>query len=438
MSKDMLSEEMAKCTSRLYTAEQEVSRLERMVRISRLLSSTLDLPRLLQLIIHTAVDMLEVEAASILLEDDRTGELYFAAATGAAAKELRKIEVPMGGSIAGSIYASGEPAIVEDVLADPRHYRNSDEQAHFETRAILGVPLRVGDIVIGVLEAVNKLDSSHFDDKDTQILQTLAAQAAIAIYNARLVTELREANVRLAELDKVRSDFLTIASHELRTPLAIVLGYAALLQEQTSEGFSDQAKALLRGARRLQGIIKSITNLSYLESGKVELAPSRVILQELLENICDDWEPLLAGKHQQLRRSFPSKPIPVVVDRDRIVTALGNLFNNAVEFTPTEGLIEVAIRPQTGKVAVSVTDTGVGIPPDELERVFEPFYQVEDPMKRRHQGIGLGLSVARQIVELHGGRIWAESVKDRGSRFTFTLPLAQKARRQESRVRSQR
>jgi len=423
MEQNLWAEKLSQCTSRLDALEQETIRLKRMVRISRLLSSTLDLSRLLQLIIQTAMDMLRVEGASILLEDPRTGDLYFAAATGAAAEELRDIEVPMEGSIAGSIYTSGKPLIVQDVGADPRHYSGSDEYVQFETRALLGVPLRVQERVIGVLEAVNKRDGSRFDEEDREILQILGAQAAVAIYNAQLVTDLREANTRLAELDRIRSDFLTVASHELRTPLGIVLGYAGLLREEQDESVSQQAEALLRGARRLQRIIKSMTDLSYLESRRARLNLASVVIQDLLEEVCSDWQPLVEEKQQRLLCHLPAPPFTVTVDRERIEAVLNNLLNNATDFTPAGGTIKVNLYPQTGKIAVSVTDTGPGIPTGELERIFEPFYQVEDPMTRQHQGVGLGLSVARQIVELHGGRIWAESEEGRGSRFTFTLPL---------------
>jgi sigma-B regulation protein RsbU (phosphoserine phosphatase) len=220
--------------AQLEGVQQQVDRLQRMVRISRLLSSTLDLDQLLQLIIQTAADMVGSEAASILLEDRRTGGLCFVAATNRSADELRCIEVPVDHSIAGTIYKTGEAAIVDNAMVDPRHYEEVDTRIEFQTRSILGVPLQVRNRNIGVLEAVNRCGGSCFSQEDVEILQTLASQAAVAIQNAKLVDDLRQANTRLAQIDKIKSDFLSIASHELRTPLNLVMGYAAMLREDAS------------------------------------------------------------------------------------------------------------------------------------------------------------------------------------------------------------
>ncbi|MGC9356604.1 MAG: ATP-binding protein [Anaerolineae bacterium] len=396
--------------------------LEKMVNVSRLLSSTLNLDRLLRIIIRTAEDLLDSEAASILLEDRRTGGLQFAAATGSSAEELRRLEVPIEGSIAGTVFRSGKSLIVDNVNADPRHYVEVDRQAQFETRSILGVPMRLHGSTIGVLEAINKLDGT-FDDGDAAILRILASQAAIAIHNARLVSDLRAANERLSEIDKLKSDFISIASHELRTPLGIVLGYAALLQEDVSGNLGDAAKGLYRGATQLRSVIESMTNLNFLQSEGLQLDLETVTLQDVLVEACDNWQLLAQGKGQQLLQRFPDAPVCVEVDPLRVMTVLDVLLDNAVKFTPSGGVIEVTIRPQTGRVAVCVTDNGVSIPRDELERIFEPFYQVEEHMTRKYGGLGLGLTIAQRIVQLHGGSIWAENLPQRGSRFTFCLPI---------------
>ncbi|RMF29764.1 MAG: GAF domain-containing protein [Chloroflexi bacterium] len=410
--------------TRLRYLEDQVARLERMVRVSRMLSSTLDLEPLLQRIINIATDLVGTEAASILLEDERTGGLYFAAATGSEREELRRIQVPIEGSIAGTIFRTGQPLIIQDVHRDPRHYRGVDQSTHFETRAILGVPMRFKGRCIGVLEAVNKLGNTPFTQDDIHILSTLASQAAVAIENARLVGALQEANARLAELDRLKSDFISIASHELRTPLSLILGYATFLKEQSTGAFQEQLEMVLKGALQLQGLIEAMVNLRYLEAGIARLELSDVILQELVEEVCAEWRPMAEAQGLHLRQRVPKKPVRVRADRAKIALVLSNLLNNAVKFTPPGGRIEVTIRPQTGMVALSVADTGIGIPRDELDRIFDRFYQVESHLTRHHGGMGLGLSIAKGLVELHQGRIWAESVEGRGSRFTFTLPVS--------------
>lgn len=403
--------------------KRRITQLEQLLRISGLLSSTLDLNRLLQLIIDTAAQITGSEAASILLEDTRTGGLSFAAATGSSIEELQRIQVPIEGSLAGTIYKTGEPLIVGNASQDPRHFNGVDKSIAHQTRSLLGVPLRVRNRSIGVLEALNKRDNADFMPEDVLVLSTLASQAAIAIENARLVANLQEANRRLAKLDRLKSDFMSIASHELRTPLGLILGYASFLQEQVPGEMSKEVEMVLRGATQLQSLIETMTNLQYLESGGVQLERGRFVLQEMVRAVCAEWEPMISGKRQTLQQKMPPAPIYVEGDRAKLALVVSNLLNNAIKFTPPEGQIEITVRPQTGVMAISVSDTGIGIPPEELGLIFDPFYQVEDHLTRHHEGMGLGLSIAKGIVELHGGRIWAESVPGHGSRFTFTLPV---------------
>lgn len=419
---EAIQQQMQHLQKRLAELEREKQHLEKLVRISRMLSATLDLNQLLQIILDTASETLGAESTSILLEDARTGELYFAAATGTPVEELRKIKVPMEGSIAGTIYRTGEPQIVNDFQKDPRHFKGVDEKIEHVTHSLIGVPMVVRQRCIGVLEVVNKREGL-FTEEDVRILSDLAAQAALAIENARLVARLREANLRLAELDKLKSDFISIASHELRTPLGLILGYASFLQEQVSADMSAQVEMVLRAATQLQSLIETMTNLQYLESGAFQLKREELVLQDIAAEVVLEWRPMADNKRQTLRERYPYKPVRVFADRSMLNTIIANLLHNAIKFTPTGGTIEVAIQVQTSTVAVSVTDTGPGIPKEDLERIFEPFYQVEDHLTRHHDGLGLGLSVARGMVESHGGRIWAESVPGRGSRFVFTLPL---------------
>ncbi len=402
--------------------EKTVERLERVVTIGQMLNSTLDLAQLLETIIQTAADLLGTQAASILLMDERTGELFFAASTGSSREELREIKVPLEGSIAGAVYRTGEPAIVGDVAGDARHYTGVDQSISFHTRSLLGVPLQVRTRCIGVLEALNKLDGEPFEESDVHILLTMASHAAIAIENARLVATLREANRRLSDLDRLKTNFISIASHELRTPLMIVQGFASFLREQASGETTSDLDMVLRGASKLQAIIDQMTNLNYLEAGLSELKQENLSVQNLVEEIAQEWGPLAAAKQQTLTINVPPTPIFVRGDRSKIDLALSNVMNNAVKFTPENGHIAVQMISHTGRVEIAVVDDGVGIPKEELTRVFDRFYQVEDHLTRHHGGLGLGLAIAKEVIEQHGGRIWAESGEGQGSRFRITLP----------------
>jgi signal transduction histidine kinase len=403
--------------------ERKIARLERVVTIGQMLNSTLDLSQLLETIIHTAAELVETQTASILLMDERTGELFFAASSGMTREECRKIKVPIEGSIAGTIYKTGEPIITGDVSRDDRHYTGVDQSISFQTQSILGVPLQVRARRIGVLEAINKLNGKPFEDGDVDILSTLASHAAIAIENARLVANLREANRRLSELDRLKSNFISIASHELRTPLMIVQGFASFLREQASDEMTNDLDMVLRGASKLQAIIDQMTNLNYLESDTAELRKDNFAIQDLINEIGKDWQPLAAAKKQTLRIDMPQTIITVCGDRVKVALALSNVLNNAVKFAPENSDIELKVIAHRDRVEIAVSDNGIGISKPELTRIFDRFYQVEDHLTRHHGGLGLGLTIAKEVVEQHGGRIWAESTQGEGSCFRITLPL---------------
>jgi signal transduction histidine kinase len=402
---------------------QRLRELELMVQVSRTLTSTLDLERLLELIIKTAAELVNSQDASIILEDRRTGALVFRAAAGPKSDQLVNMQVPIEGSIAGTVFKSQKPLIVGDTKSDPRHYDEVDRDIEFDTQSILAVPMIFKKRAIGVLEAVNKLNHGQFGEHDVQTLSTLATQAAVAIENARLVAELQKANARLAELDRLKSDFIAIASHELRTPLGLILGYASFLREEADDAASGQLDVVLKAATQLQGLIEDMVNLTHLEAGSAELELSEWDLQEVIQEAIKAQRQFALSKSLEIRQSLPVAAMRMRADREKIRIVLDNLLNNAIKFTPGGGRIQVAVRPQTGMVAVSVLDTGIGIPAHELEHIFDRFYQVESHLTRREGGMGLGLCIVRGMVELHGGRVWAESVPGRGSRFTFTLPI---------------
>ncbi len=415
---------MSEATYNQQTAAQRIAQLERIVAISQMLSSTLDLNHLLSLIIQTAAELANTEASSIMLVDERTEELFFAASTGEVDQtKLRQIKVPIEGSLAGTVYKTGKPLISTNTEKDQRHFDGVDHQVQFQTRELLGVPLHVRQRCIGVLEVLNKKDGSAFNADDVRLIMTLASQAAVAIENARLVAQLREANRTLADLDQLKSNFISIASHELRTPLMIVLGYAEFLRDRANDETSETLDRVLHSAHRLQMVIDQMTNLQYLKTGTAEMRKTRFAIQKLITEVCADWQPLAASKSLTLHFQSPATPIYVQADYAQITLVMNNLLDNAVAFTPDQGRIEVTIRHLTGAIAVSVTDSGIGIPKEHLNRIFDAFYQVESHLTRHHQGLGLGLAIAKQIVRQHGGRIWAESGEGQGSRFTFTLPV---------------
>ncbi|MBI5957319.1 MAG: GAF domain-containing sensor histidine kinase [Chloroflexi bacterium] len=405
--------------------EHEVRRLNRLVEVSLALNSTLELRPLLTIIMDHAAEITGAESASVMLYDRKTDQLRFVAATtqSPVTKELLNIPVPLENSIAGTILREDRAIVVDDVSTDPRHYRKADDQSGFDTRSLLGVPMRSKDHIIGVLEAVNKIQGGWTED-DQRSLLVLASQAAIAIQNAQMMEQLQRAFNELDQLDKLKNDFIAIASHELRTPLSVILGYATFLKEEAQGEVGAHASAVLNSALRMRNLIEDMTNLRYLKLGEAELKREHLPLAALFQAAQNDVQALAQAKGHNLQVETPDVSVVVVVDRVKFGMALTNLLNNAIKFTPSGGQIRLTYNLKPGSVWIIVQDTGVGIPQDQLEKIFEEFHQVEDHMTRRHGGMGLGLSIARALVEAHSGRIWAESQgPNHGSTFFINLPL---------------
>lgn len=400
-----------------------VIRLSRLVEISVTLNSTLHLDRLLQFIIGSAADLVESEAVSIMLVDENTHSLYFAAATGSDPQELAKIPVPLEGSIAGTIFREDRPLIINDVARDPRHFRQVGEKIRFETRSLIGVPMRIRERVTGVLEAVNKRQGA-FDETDLQTLSIIASQAAVAIHNARLVDALQRAYDELGKLDKLKSDFIAVASHELRTPLGLILGYASILKEETGVAASGHATAVLNSALRMRALIEDMTNMGLLQTGSGEVVLVLQPLQPIVRAAYEEVAEMVQAKGQSCTLQLGEEPLLAMADASKLGLALRNLLNNSGRFTPAGGHIWLDLEQHGSEAWFRVRDDGAGIPSAELEKIFEQFYQVEDHMTRHHGGMGLGLAIVRGIAQAHGGRAWAESEgPEHGSTFTIALPL---------------
>ncbi len=402
--------------------EKEIRRLNRLVDISRALNSTLDLRALLALILRHAAEITEAESASIMLYDRNANELHFVAAA-TIEQDLLDIPVPLDGSLAGTILRENRAIVLHDVTQDPRHYREADTLSGFETRSLIGVPMRYKDEPIGVLEAVNK-KAGQWTDDDRRNMLVLASQAAIAIKNAQMVEQLQRAYDELDQIDSLKNDFIAIASHELRTPLSVILGYATFLKEDAQSNISAHASAVLNSALRMRNLIEDMTNLRYLKLGETELKKEHIPLAAIFQSAQKDVQITAEAKGHTLDVAMPDVNTVVVVDRIKLSMALTNLLNNAIKFTPSGGHISLSYKLKPGAVWIIVRDSGIGIPQDQLQRIFEEFHQVEDHMTRRHGGMGLGLAIAKALVEAHGGRIWAESAgPNQGSTFYINLPL---------------
>jgi signal transduction histidine kinase len=410
-------------TGPLHDLEISREQLKRLVELSVTLNSTLDLDDLLQLITTTAADLLDCEAASILLYDERKPRLSFAAATGSDPARLAEIPVPIDNSLAGMIFRTNQYMIFNDPEQDPRHYSLVSDHIKFQVKNLLGVPMSIKDRTVGVLEAVNKR-YGLFDERDATLLSVMAAHAAIAIDNARLLQTTKKALQQMKESDRLKSGFLSLASHELRTPLGIIIGYSTFLKEDGKGEQSAHAGQVLAAARQMRSILDEMNNLAMLKSDEMILKPQRVPIQDVLTSACEGIRDMAQAHDQKLVTAFSNEPLYVRVDVHKTNLAFTNLLHNALRFSPAGSDITVGAIRDDHQVLVWVQDRGRGIPVDELQRIFEEFYQVEAPDRRSYGGLGIGLTLAKGLIEAQGGRIWAESEgQGAGSTFKVLLPV---------------
>ncbi len=396
--------------------------LRRLVELSVTLNSTLDFEVLIQWIIDTAVELLDCEAASLLLYDEKNPHLFFAASTGSDPKKLAEVPVPLDGSLAGTIFRTGRALILNNVEGDPRHYGPASKHVNFRTKSLLGVPMRIRERTTGVLEALNKR-RGRFTDVDEFVLSVLASHAAVAINNARMVQALKQAYDKVKEADQLKSNFLALASHELRTPLGIIIGYASFLREDEHGDVSENAQQVLNAALQMRALVEDMTNLTMLEKEGLTLKQQDIPVQDVLKLVYDEVKAMVDVKEQQVTFDLPPEPLHVYLDRDKTVSALCNICHNAVRFSPQGGLITIGVRPEGESVLIWVQDNGIGLSPDQLQKVFQAFYQVEPPMTRHYGGLGIGLTIARGLIEAQGGKIWAESEgQDHGTTFKILVP----------------
>ncbi len=392
------------------TRALEKARFRSLIRVSTILSSTLNLPRLLEIILEATTRLTDTMAASILLIDSQSGNLYFEAASNIPPAQMERIQVPLKGSIAGWVVRHGEPRIIQQVKEQEGFTASAriDSITIFTTHSVLAVPLTAKGKVIGVLEALNKNDERPFSDDDADTLMAMAGQAAIAIENARLFQQ---------------NDFVSEMVHELRTPLTAMVALSELLTrpEVSAAQLSAYANTIQSEARRLTELTSELLELSRIESGRVHLKRQSIDLATLIQEIISFQGQLAAERGITIRTHLPDDPPPLVGDRDRIKQVLLNLVNNAIKYNRQNGQIHITALAESQSVQVCVQDTGRGIPSEALGHLFERFYRVPDDQGYT-TGTGLGLSIAKQIIQQHGGRIWVESTYGSGSRFCFVLP----------------
>ncbi len=416
------------------TAEHE--RLSLLYRSAQSISGELELQSLLDTTAAEAARTVGADSALVGLIEPDSRALVFKASYNLDLDVLEGLELEVDQFLGGMV-VSGK----KTVLIPPKEKYSEEERKTFAKDPVLAktgvdlgvvVPLIAGDKVLGVFALAQPEGAREYSTEDVLLLEAIGRQAGVAIQNARLYEETRQhlaalekAHQELMVLDRMKSDFVSTVSHELRSPLAVIEGFAKTLSEHydriDSETKRDSIEIILKKSIALEGLIENILDMSRIEEGRLDVSREPFDLIELCREVNDDQE-RIDGLHELLLEAEDSNVV-VVGDREKAEVALGNLVRNALKFSPEGGRVIVSVRRADGMAQISVSDEGIGIEPDEHERVFDRFYQVDSSETRSFPGSGLGLYITRELVQSMGGTIRLESAPGKGSVFTFTLPL---------------
>jgi len=355
--------------------------------------------------------------------------MHFAASYGLSseAQEMMRSRSPMPGgrgSVAGRAIEDNGVAEIQDIPSD-EGYQQGDIAKVGDYRSAIAVPMRKDGRPIGAI-ALTRREPEPFPQSQIDLLKTFADQAVIAIENARLFEEIAQKSRELEIASAHKSQFVANMSHELRTPLAAILGYAELMQEGFYEPLGQKSlDALTRirsNGKHLLGLINTVLDIAKIESGQFNLNLGEYALENVIETVRAATDALAESKKLSLKTEV-AKSLPIGLgDEQRLTQVLLNLVGNAMKFTDA-GEVRIAATALDGQFAVSVADTGPGIPQQHLARIFEQFHQVDSSNTKAKGGTGLGLAITKKIVEMHGGRIWVESMLGKGSNFRIELPV---------------
>jgi len=412
---------------------RSVDELTALGEVSRALSSTLDLETVLQTIVIRANQLAGTGGCSIYEYDESAEVFRLRASSYADPREAETLDpigratpIPKGQGVASRAAALQQPVQVPDITVEGSYespIRAPLLQAGY--RAILTVPLLLEEHVIGAL-GVSRKTPGEFAPEIVRLLTTFATQSALAIQNARLFREIEVKSRELEAASRHKSEFLANMSHELRTPMNAILGFSEVLAEgmfgEINEKQAEYLRDILESGRHLLSLINDILDLSKIEAGRMGLEPTDFDLSSAIDNALTLVRERAGRRGITLGRQIDKRVGMIRADERKVKQVVLNLLSNAIKFTPEGGRIDVRATVNEELVEVSVADTGVGIAPEDQDKVFEEFRQVGTADKKV-EGTGLGLALSRKFVELHGGRIWVKSQIGEGSTFTFTLPV---------------
>lgn len=409
-------------TARLFQArEGENARLLALQRAATTLAAFTDTHEVFELILRSVVQLLGEGSASLYTWDEEAGILRLAENINVTGNVVGGRALRPGEGIIGRAFVTREPVIVND-------YQNWEGRTAVGEakglRASLAVPLVRSGRALGVLSIRSYDPATAYTEDDARMLGLFGDQVAAALTTVEAFSRQRQAVEQLERLNRAKSEFVSIVSHEFRTPLTGIQGFSEMMRDEelSMEEMREYAGDINKDVQRLNRMINEMLDLDRMESGRMTLHREPMDLNAVVEEAVDRVRPN-APNHTLTLDLQPDLP-QIQADRDRLTQVASNLLNNAVKYSPTGGRITLTTRTQGDQLLFDVRDEGLGIPKEALETIFERYSRVDSQATKDIPGTGLGLPIVRQIVQLHGGRVWAESELGRGSVFHVALPLA--------------
>jgi signal transduction histidine kinase/DNA-binding response OmpR family regulator/uncharacterized protein YigA (DUF484 family) len=402
----------------LAETDERAAELSTINAVSQALSSELDLAALITLTGEQVRHTFNADIAYVALHDHAVNMITFPYTWG---DDIQPI--PYGEGLTSRIIAMREPLLINADLAETQAAMDI-RQIGAEVKSYLGVPILAGDEAIGVISAQSSTQEGRFDEHHLRLLSTIAANVGAAIENARLYQAAQDAQLAAEHANTAKSTFLANMSHELRTPLNAIIGFTRIVRRHGASTLPpkqlENLDRVLTSGEHLLGLINTVLDIAKIEAGRMDVQATTFDLSALIDLCIGITQPLVRPD-VALKRTGASGPLPVHSDQDKVKQVLLNLLSNAAKFTEA-GAVTVSLRTTGEQVLVEVRDTGIGIGPEAMNRIFEEFQQADTSTTRQYGGTGLGLSISRHLARLLGGDLVAESTPGEGSSFTLTLP----------------
>ncbi|MFH1798244.1 MAG: GAF domain-containing sensor histidine kinase [Candidatus Omnitrophota bacterium] len=378
----------------------------------------------LNLFVDKISQIMSVEIVSFMLVSKNKGELVMRLAKGLDSKAAENGKVKLGEGVSGWVAQTGEPLLIKDISKDSRFQKRS---GNYHTNSLLSVPLKSRDKVIGVINVNNKISRAPFDEEDLSLLKTIADASAATVVNAGLREEVEK-------LDELRADFIANVSHELKTPLTALKESVGIMLDEITGKVTDKQKKVLKLAEknidRLNRLIDNLLDFSKSEAERKTMKRSLFNVAGMVNLAIETLKPLAEQKQIKLmNHKLPREKVEIWGDEDRLSQVVTNLIDNAIKYNTPKGKIEVSLVNLDSSIKLCVADTGIGIPKEDFDKIFDRFKRVEEIVKGKIEGTGLGLAIAKDIIDIHGGDIIVESEVEVGSKFTVNLPKNLRVRR---------